>query len=59
MITIYVIAEPIANIINTTFISRTFPTALKKITITPIPKVENPTNKQFRPIRNANFLLNN
>lgn len=50
--------EPISIIINFSFISGYFPTKLKNIAITPIPKIENPTSlSQFRPISNANFLL--
>lgn len=52
------LAAPMAHLINTSFHTSTFPDMLKHISITPIPKVENPTQPgQFRPICSANFFL--
>lgn len=51
------ISNPISHIINTSFNSGIYPSRLKHIAITPIPKVEEPiSTAQFRPISNANFL---
>lgn len=51
------ISRPISDIINCSFETGTYPSALKHISITPIPKVEEPSHtSQFRPISNANFL---
>lgn len=51
------ISAPIANIINCSFNTGIFPSILKNISITPIQKIEVPTNaSHFRPISNANFL---
>lgn len=52
------ISEPIANLVNVSFDTGIFPQGLKRVAITPIPKVENPIIcSQYRPISNANFLL--
>lgn len=52
------LAASISIIINSTFNHGYFPTALKNISITALPKVGNPTKlSDFRPISNANFLL--
>lgn len=51
------ISQPISDIINCSFTSGVYPSALKHISITPIPKVEEPVHtSQFRPISSANFL---
>lgn len=52
------VSEPLSIIINASFLNGYFPNRLKIISVTPIPKIENPTLfSQFRPISNANFLL--
>lgn len=52
------VSAPFAHIINTSFRTGVFPNKLKQTSITPIPKVGNPTSPaQFRPISSANFLL--
>ena len=52
------ISEPISIIINLSFMTGYFPSKLQNISVTPIPKVENPkTLSEFRPISNANYLL--
>lgn len=51
------ISMPISDIINCSFDSGIYPSKLKQISITPIPKVEEPSEtSQFRPISSANFL---
>lgn len=52
------IAQPIATIINTSYRTGIFPSRLKNVVVTPIPKVDVPTTvSQIRPVSNANFLL--
>lgn len=52
------ISETIASIINTSFDQSFFPSRLKNVVITPLPKIDEPTlPTQYRPISNANFLL--
>lgn len=52
------ISEPISNIVNLSFLSGHFPIELKNISVTPIPKVDDPKDfSHFRPISNVNFLL--
>lgn len=52
------ICEPIATIMNASFNAGYFPMTLKNVSVTPIPKIDNPISfSHFRPISNANFLL--
>lgn len=52
------IAEPISIIINLSFATGYFPKKLQQISVTQLPKVDDPKSlSQFRPISNANYLL--